>query len=124
MNFSWLYRIIASVLLLGAASTGAANLDDAFLKARDAARSGDSKQLEQLAAKFQGHLLEPYVQYWRLRMRLEAREPGEIRAWLAANRDTPLSDYLRRDWLKQLGKTGSGNCSMPSCRRWSTMTWK
>lgn len=82
----------------------AANLDDAFLKARDAARIGDSKQLEQLAPKFQGHLLEPYVQYWRLRVRLESREPAEVRAFLAANRDTPLSDYLRRDWLKLLGK--------------------
>lgn len=75
------------------------------MKARDAARTGDSKQLEQLAAKFPGHVLEPYVQYWRLRARLEARDPAEIRAWLAANRDTPLSDYLRRDWLKQLGKS-------------------
>ncbi|MGV3629371.1 MAG: transglycosylase SLT domain-containing protein [Betaproteobacteria bacterium] len=104
--FSPLHRILICVLLMGAGAAGAANLDDAFLKARDAARSGDSKQLEQLAAKFQGHVLEPYVQYWRLRVRLEAREAEEMRAWLAANRDTPLSDYLRRDWLKLLGKNG------------------
>lgn len=104
--FSPLHRILICVLLMGAGAAGAANLDDAFLKARDAARTGDSKQLEQLAAKFQGHVLEPYVQYWRLRVRLEAREAEEMRAWLAANRDTPLSDYLRRDWLKLLGKNG------------------
>lgn len=106
LRFSPLHRILICVLLMGAGAAGAANLDDAFLKARDAARSGDSKQLEQLAAKFQGHVLEPYVQYWRLRVRLEAREAEEMRAWLAANRDTPLSDYLRRDWLKLLGKNG------------------
>jgi soluble lytic murein transglycosylase len=101
----WCLRhVIACSLLLCAGVVAAANLDDAFLKARDAARSGDSKQLEQLAPKFQGHVLEPYVQYWKLRARLEARDPAEIRAWLAANRDTPLSDYLRRDWLKLLGK--------------------
>ena len=99
-------HVVACGLLLCAGAAGAANLDDAFLKARDAARSGDSKQLEQLAPKFQGHLLEPYVQYWRLKARLETRDPAEIRAWLAANRDTPLSDYLRRDWLKWLGKNG------------------
>ena len=85
---------------------GAAGLDDAFLAARDAARAGDSRRLEQLAPRFKGHLLEPYVQYWRLKAKLEAREPDEIRAYLAANRDTPLSDYLRRDWLKLLGKNG------------------
>ena len=101
------FRIAHAVtcgLLLCAGTAGAANLDDAFLKARDAARTGDSRQLEQIAAKFQGHLLEPYVQYWRLKTRLESRDAAEIRAWLAANRDTPLSNYLRRDWLKLLGK--------------------
>jgi len=106
LGFRRFCQVIACVLWTGTGSAGAANLDDAFLKARDAARSGDSRQLEQLAAKFQGHVLEPYVQYWRLRARLETRDPEEVRAWLAANRDTPLSDYLRRDWLKLLGKNG------------------
>jgi soluble lytic murein transglycosylase len=94
------------LLLICTGAVGAANLDDAFLKARDAARTGDSKQLEQIAPRFQGHLLGPYVEYWRLKVRLETREPAEIRSFLAANRDTPLSDYLRRDWLKLLGKNG------------------
>lgn len=101
-----LYRVgvLAGVLWMGTGAASAASLDDAFLKARDAARTGDSKQLEQLAPKFQGHVFEPYVQYWRLRARLELRDPAEVRAYIAANRDTPLSDYLRRDWLKLLGK--------------------
>ncbi len=98
--------VVAAGLLTLAGFASAANLDDAFLKARDAARSGDSKQLEQMAPRFHGHLLEPYVHYWRLKVRLDTREPAEIRAYLAANRDTPLSDYLRRDWLKLLGKNG------------------
>lgn len=97
-----LLALAAGSLMVVAA--GAASLDDAFLAARDAARSGDSKRLEQIAPRFQGHLLEPYVRYWTLQAGLEKREPEEIRAWLAANRDTPLSDYLRRDWLKLLGK--------------------
>ncbi len=83
---------------------GTASLDDAFLAARDAARAGDSRRLDQLAPRFQGHVLEPYVQYWRLRIRLEARESEEIRRYIGLNRDTPLSDNLRRDWLKVLGK--------------------
>ncbi len=104
MILSRISAAAACSLLAFTGAAAAANLDDAFLKARDAARSADSKQLEQLAPRFQGHLLEPYVQYWRLRARLETRDPAEIRAYLAANRDTPLSDYLRRDWLKLLGK--------------------
>ena len=94
-------------MALGWAFTaGAAGLDDDFLAARDAARVGDSKRLEQLLPKFKGHLLEPYVRYWRLQQRLAAREPAEIRAYLAQHRDTPLSDTLRRDWLKLLGENG------------------
>ena len=87
-------------------AAGAAGLEDDFLAARDAARVGDSRRLEQLLPKFKGHLLEPYVRYWRLQQRLVAREPAEIRAYLAQHRDTPLSDYLRRDWLKVLGENG------------------
>jgi len=89
-----------------AAAQGNAALDEAFLAARDAARTGDSKRLDQIAPRFQGHLLEPYVQYWRLKIRFETREPEEIRRYIALNRDTPLSDYVRRDWLKVLGKNG------------------
>ncbi len=81
-----------------------AALDDAFLAARDAARIGDSKKLDQIASRFQGHLLEPYVQYWRLRIRFEARDAEEIRRYINTNRDTPLSDNVRRDWLKVLGR--------------------
>src|SRR5690606_6811874 len=104
MSISRAFRIAVAALLLGTGAAAAASLDDEFLVARDAARSSDSKKLEQLAPRFRGHLLEPYVQYWLLQSRLETRDPVEIRAWLAGNRDTPLSDYLRRDWLKLLGK--------------------
>lgn len=103
LHFRFCQAVVCG-LLIGAGVAAAANLDDAFLKARDAGRAGDGRQLEQIAPRFKGHLLEPYVQYWRLRAGLEARAPEEIRAYLAANRDTPLSDYLRRDWLKLLGK--------------------
>lgn len=101
--------VAACSLPLPVAAAAAANtaaLDEAFLAAREAARSGDSKRLDQIAPRFQGHLLEPYVQYWRLKIRFEARDPEEIRRYIATNRDTPLSDYVRRDWLKVLGKNG------------------
>ncbi|MDP1674817.1 MAG: transglycosylase SLT domain-containing protein [Burkholderiales bacterium] len=102
---SWILPLIFAVLLPTSVA-GAASLDDVFLSARDAARAGDARRLEQLLPRFQGQLLEPYVQYWLLRTRLERLEHAELRAWLAANPDTPLSDYLRRDWLKQLGRNG------------------
>ena len=91
-------------LALTAAACRAATPDDDFLAARDAYRAGDSRKLAALAARLQGHLLEPYVAYWRLQSRLEDADPREIRAFLAANRDSPLSERLRSDWLRLLGK--------------------
>lgn len=97
--------LVAAILLQPAhAVAQSAALDDAFLAARDAARTGDSKKLDQIAPRFQGHVLEPYVNYWRLRIRFEARDAEEIRRYINTNRDTPLSDNVRRDWLKVLGK--------------------
>lgn len=110
--------LVAAVLLQPEkAMAQSAALDDAFLAARDAARSGDSKKLDQIAPRFQGHLLEPYVQYWRLKIRFEARDPEEIRRYIYSNRDTPLSDHARRDWLKVLGKNAqwdSFNAELPA----------
>ncbi len=81
-----------------------AGRDDDFLAAREAFRVGDSKKLALLAKRLEGHLLEPYAVYWRLQVKLDAADPQDIRAFLAANRDSPLSERLRVDWLKQLGK--------------------
>ncbi len=97
--------LVAAILLQPEQAVAqSAALDDAFLAARDAARTGDSKKLDQIAPRFQGHVLEPYVNYWRLRIRFEARDADEIRRYINTNRDTPLSDNVRRDWLKVLGK--------------------
>ena len=94
---------VAVLALAAAAAHGAAG-DDDFLAAREAFRVGSAARLEQHAARLKGHLLEPYVGYWRLAMRLEQTSPEEVRAFLAANRDSPLSERLRSEWLKVLGR--------------------
>jgi soluble lytic murein transglycosylase len=92
------------LLALLSAPASATSQDDDFLAAREAFRVGDSKKLESYAQRLKGHLLEPYVTYWRLRTRLDAANAEDIRAFINANRDSPLSERLRNDWLKLLGK--------------------
>lgn len=96
---------LTSLLLLVLVSSAAAGAgtDDDVLAAREAFRVGDSKKLALYGQRLTGHLLEPYVQYWQLRTRLAAASPDEIRAYIEANRDSPLSERLRNDWLKLLG---------------------
>jgi soluble lytic murein transglycosylase len=97
-----IFWIALLVLLAGPAF--AVPGDDDFLAAREAFRVGNAARFEKHAARLKGYLLEPYVDYWRLTLRLEQASPEEVRAFLAANRDSPLSERLRSEWLKVLGR--------------------
>lgn len=76
------------------------------MAAREAFRTGNRTKLDQLAPRLSSHVLSPYVAYWRMRQRLEESPPGEIRDAIAQLADGPLSDRLRNDWLKVLGRRG------------------
>jgi len=75
-----------------------------FLAARAAARAGDYAKLARYDARLQGYLLEPYVESWLLRQRLEDADPAEVRAFLSREQGSVLAEQLRRDWLKVLAK--------------------
>ena len=109
-------QFLRSLAARGAATAAAACLsavalaqptDADFAAARDAFRAGDSARLERLAPRLKGHLLEPYVQYWRLRLKLDEADPDQVRAFLENHADMPLADRLRTEWLKSLGKRGA-----------------
>ena len=78
--------------------------DDDFLAARDAFNARNSARLDPLAPKLQGHLLSPFIQYWQLTLNIETAAPNAVLAFLTRYNDSYLSDRLRMDWLKSLGK--------------------
>lgn len=94
--------VFASLAEAGEGTTS--NAGDEFLTLRDAFANGDVSKVEQLAPRFSGSLLEPYVAYYRLRLRIETTSEGEIKAFLARPADTVMVDRLRSDWLKSLGR--------------------
>ncbi|MBM3345068.1 MAG: lytic transglycosylase domain-containing protein [Betaproteobacteria bacterium] len=51
-------------------------------------------------------MLEPWVGYWHLRLKLEERTTEEVRWFLSRNDGSLLAEQLRRDWLKVLGRRG------------------
>jgi hypothetical protein len=75
-----------------------------FLAARDAFRAGDAARLDRVAPRLNGHLLEQYVSYWQIRLKLDDADPARVRAFLASYDGQPLADRLRGEWLKSLGK--------------------
>lgn len=99
-------RRAALLLFMAVANVAAQPPDSDFLAAKAAFDRGDARTLDLLAAKLTGYVLEPYVSYWRLKLSLDSADPEAVRAFLQQQRDTPLADRLRVDWLKLLGKRG------------------
>ena len=92
------------VLLFLAGGAYAGSPEDAFLAARDDFRTGNVGRLDADAARLKGHVLEPFVTFLQIESRLKDADPAEIRGFIAANADSHLSDRLRADWLRMLGK--------------------
>jgi soluble lytic murein transglycosylase len=82
----------------------AASVDDDFLAAREAYRTGQAPS-SRIRQAVEGYVLEPYVAYWQLNLRLEQRTARELRAFLATYRDTRCADRVRSDWVKMLGRS-------------------
>ena len=78
--------------------------DNAFTRARDAFRDGRADVLERQADVLRGHPLEPYLDYWRLRLRLETIDPATVDAALRRLDGQYLGDRLRTDWARSLAR--------------------
>lgn len=87
-----------------ASFAGSISHDDDFLMAREAFGTGDSARVNAALKRLEGYPLAPYLAYYQLQMRLKDASAGEVRRFMSANTDTPLSDRLRADWLKVLGR--------------------
>ena len=86
-----------------------AQSDADFLAAKAAFEKGDRVKLAGLAPGLRGHILEPYVEYWRLRLAIDDATPEAVRSYLDRYPDTPLAEKLRVDWLKSLAKKSDWN---------------
>lgn len=104
LRSTWCIALLGGICVSTAVGAASASLESEFLAAREAFRAGDARRLEAHAKRLKGHLLEPYVAYWQLRMRLDRSAPEDLREFMASHRDSVLSDRLRADWLKQLGR--------------------
>ena len=103
------FRTIAVLLAWAGASIAAPKpptADEAILRAYDAFRAGDPVKLQKFSGQLGGHVLAPYLEYWRLKLRLEDAPEPDVRAFLEREAGSYLAERLRADWLKELGKRG------------------
>ena len=105
MIFRQLRNLLAVAALLAALPVFAAD-DDAVLGAYDAYRAGDAIKFARFAKKLEGHLLDAWIDYWRVALRLEDTPAKDVHAFFEEHNNTYVAEVLRGDWLKVLGKRG------------------
>jgi soluble lytic murein transglycosylase len=99
------FRNISSLLfaLVGTAFA-ASQPDQALLGAYDAYRAGNAVRLARYAKDLEEHALKPWVDYWRIAVRLEDASAQDVQAFLRQYRGAYVGEMLRGDWLRVLGK--------------------
>lgn len=106
--------LIAALGLMLLAQVARADVERDFLAAREALEKGQMARFHQLAARVpEGHLLSPYIAYWRLRDR-----PMIDPAWAAfveRHPDTPLAERVRQELARHAGQ----NEDWPRFRHWA-----
>ena len=115
MNYKPKSAMLVSRIVLAAFSLAAAVLsapvlaergDEALLLARDAFRNGERVRLGRQLEALQGHPLQPWAEYWALRLRLDDGDADGVADFLTRHAGSYLAEKLRGEWLRVLGKAG------------------
>src|SRR5260221_479914 len=89
----------------GATTTG--SREEAVLGAYDAYRAGDAIKLARYSKKLEGHVLQPWLDYWRVALTLDDASAKDVHAYFNAHGNTYPAELLRADWLRVLGRRGA-----------------
>lgn len=97
-----------------AARTATLDADQAFVAAYAAFTKNDSSRFEAMAAQARSHPLAVYLDYWRLRMRLQptgdeastGSADADAQRFIARHEGTLIGDLASRDWMLDLGRRG------------------
>ena len=95
-----LLGILLVIPMFAAAKSG----DDVFLSAREAFRNGERVRLAKNLEALRGNELQPWAEYWQLRLKIEDSQTDEVAGFLSREAGTYIADKLRADWLRWLGK--------------------
>ncbi len=85
-----------------------ATQDEIFLALRDAGLNNNVALAQELAERLPDYAIPSYVEYYRIRPRLQKIDEieTEARNYLKKYDGTAIADRFRNDWLLELGKAG------------------
>jgi len=98
--------ILAVSLSFAISQFACAGEQEVFTAARAAYKVRDDKALASYAMQLRAdkYVLAPYLDYWRLLLRLDKADAAEVQEFLSRYADYPFAGRLRNEWLKVLGK--------------------
>ncbi|MDR2001048.1 MAG: lytic transglycosylase domain-containing protein [Zoogloeaceae bacterium] len=100
--------VIAMPALSAASATSAASImrdaQTRFAEAGAAFQAGDNARLARLAMTLRNSEYAPWVEYWRLRLKIAADSFDGVEDFLDRESGSYLAEKLRAEWLRQLGK--------------------
>ncbi|HEY0879301.1 MAG TPA: transglycosylase SLT domain-containing protein [Zeimonas sp.] len=102
------------------------DIDESFLAAHEAFTRNDPLRFEAMAAQARSHPLSVYLDYWRLRLRLQApageavdgAADADVQRFLARHEGSLVADLLSRDWMLDLGRRGEWHLFDAEYAKW------
>jgi soluble lytic murein transglycosylase len=77
-----------------------------YLAALEALKAGQHARFRTLYNNLDGYILRGYLEYESLKNRVTSASATEIRRFLAENSQAPISDFIRKRWLRVLAGRG------------------
>lgn len=77
-----------------------------YLAALEAVKDGNSARFKILHERLNGYILRGYLEYEYLKNRIAETKSADIHRFLEENNQAPVSDMLRKRWLRYLAERG------------------
>jgi len=77
-----------------------------YLAALEALKAGQAARFKMLYARLDGYILHGYLEYESLKNRVAVTPAADIERFLAENSQAPISDIIRKKWLRILARRG------------------
>ena len=111
-RFLSIFLLMAGLASVGGASFAQDLIQDEegsrrdYLAAIEALKAGQTERFKTLYARLDGYILRGYLEYESIKNRVASSPAADLRRFLAENSQAPVSDTIRKKWLRVLAGRG------------------
>ncbi|MDO8596453.1 MAG: hypothetical protein Q7R45_07500, partial [Sulfuricaulis sp.] len=107
-RFLLIFLLLAGLASVGGASFAQDLIQDEegsrrdYLAAIEALKAGQTTRFKTLYARLDGYILRGYLEYESIKNHVASTPATDLRRFLAENSQAPVSDTIRKKWLRVL----------------------